>query len=272
MAFPESFQKLEAYVAAKLKQKRPCNYCSVQALNPTEATLHSRQAGARSNSKAARPKTRRNYQFGFTFAPFGDPREVCHFLGWDFPHISDTVLNMDPQDYSFSDLIELVRVINDDIARFAAEHGCEPFGPIAGVCNHWAGNTIYHQHYQFFHIPNLPLLNVVDAAKPIAEYKGVVVSRLDWQAAAYVIHCPAGCSTHLPFVAERVREWLSLNGEDEIDASLGNGIRIKHHTQNTYVTVDRSGALLAVFIPRHRGTAPPPRRTRFRSSPRVSWR
>lgn len=51
-------------------------------------------------------------------------------------------------------------------------------------------------------------------------------------------------------VAERVaREWRMLSeGEDR---SYGNGIAIKHHTQNTFVTTD-GDRISAIFIPRDR--------------------
>src|ERR1035441_8205769 len=196
---------LREYVLAALRYKRPCNYCSIQALNPREATLHSRHLASVFKPKAAGPLTRRNYQFGFTFAPFGDPRKVCHFLAWDFPHISDTVLNMDPQDYSFADLIELVSVINADILRFAQLRGVMPFEPIAGVCNHWAGNSIYHQHYQFFAIQNLPLLSNLAQNSNLAECGNVTVSRLQWEPPAYLITSDgAASSSEIGVVAERV--------------------------------------------------------------------
>jgi hypothetical protein len=244
---------LRDHILTVLRTKRPCNYCSVHALNPREATLHSRQLASTFGTKHAGPATRRNYQFGYTFAPFGDPRDVCHFLAWDFPHISDTVLNMDPQAYSFADLIELVRVINADIARFAQEHGIEDWGAIAGICNHWAGNSIYHQHYQFFHLAGIPLLQCLHQKQALAEYHGVTVSRLQWGAPAYVITATEEATpSDFAFVAERVAlEWSALNGPDEYDTSFGNGIKIKHHTQNTYVTT-LNGSLIAVFIPRHR--------------------
>ena len=101
-------------------------------------------------------RTVRNYQLGFTFAPVGKPEEVCHFLAWDFPHINDVVMSMEPHAASFSDLVTLVQVINDDIRQFCRTDKRRPPepGPIYGVCNHWAGNTIYHQHYQFFQLPH----------------------------------------------------------------------------------------------------------------------
>jgi hypothetical protein len=201
--------------------------------------------------------TVRNYQLGFTYAPFGDPREVCHFLAWDFPHINDLVMNMDPQAYSFSDLIRLVRVINRDIEDFIRKHGMTSTMPVSGVCNHWAGNTIYHQHYQFFHIPDVPLLAAGTRGTPLARYKHIEVLKFEWPAPAYLIVS----ETHdededVMFVADRIaREWESLN--EGVDKSYGNGIEVKNHTQNIFVTAEGE-SLRAIFIPRHRrklGTA-----------------
>lgn len=77
------------YVAKALEKKSACNYCSVQAFTQNEATIHSAHVFAPSGDRKEDMATVRNYRLGFTFAPFGDPREVCHFLAWDFPHIID---------------------------------------------------------------------------------------------------------------------------------------------------------------------------------------
>lgn len=93
------------YIIETLRFRFACNYCSVQALNTHEVTLNTTRAGTSSalGTDQQEPSTVRNYQMGFTFAPVGDPRAVCHFLAWDFPHISDLVMNMESQAYSFSD-------------------------------------------------------------------------------------------------------------------------------------------------------------------------
>ena len=145
------------YVLKSLRYKFECNYCSAQALSPREVNINSAHARTQ-DGQADEQATVRNYQLGFTFAPVGKPDDVCHFLAWDFPHISDLVMNMEPQAYSFSDLIRLVRVINRDIALFCRRNGVQtPPVQASGGCNHWAGNSIYHQHYQFFRIAQLPL-------------------------------------------------------------------------------------------------------------------
>ena len=239
------------YVEDTLRFKTACNYCSVQTLNPREATIHSANIRTSGGPQEDVLSTVRNYQFGFTYAPFGDPTKVCHFLAWDFPHISDRVMNMDPQSYSFSDLVKLVRVINRDIARFCKNTGTKHFDPISGVCNHWAGNTIYHQHFQFFRISRIPLLACETEEVPLASYKNVCVAKYVWPAPAYRV------SSDLPHEDEDVRLaagtvanlWEMLN--DGFDDGFGNGIRVKKHTQNICVTVQED-ALKAIFIPRHR--------------------
>ena len=129
---------------------------------------------------------------GFTFSPFGDPSEVCHFLAWDFPHISDLVMNMEPQIYSFSDLIRLVRTINKDIDDFCRRNKLGPPPEhISGGCNHWAGNSIYHQHYQFTRIAGLPLADASRESEILVGYQGVEVRKMtgSWPAPAFLIRC-----------------------------------------------------------------------------------
>jgi len=241
------------YVAKALEKKSACNYCSVQAFTQNEATIHSAHVFSPSGDRKEDLATVRNYRLGFTFAPFGDPREVCHFLAWDFPHINDLVMNMEPQIYSFSDLIRLVRLINRDIRKFcSANEVDQPFEPISGICNHWAGNSIYHQHYQFLRIAGLPLMRGLKEAEPLVTYQDIQVRKFaNWPSPVFFItSLRSGRDGEVMDVADRVaREWLILSeGED---LSYGNGIAIKNHTQNIFVTTD-GDQLSAIFIPRER--------------------
>lgn len=240
-------------VVETLGKKSACNYCSVQALTPHEVTIHSAHIFSHARRRKDDLATVRNYQLGFTFAPFGDPREVCHFLAWDFPHINDLVMNMEPQAYSFSDLIRLVRVINRDIREFCrVNEAYPPPAPISGICNHWAGNTFYHQHYQFVRIGELPLVRAFDTAQPIVRYKEIEVRKFaEWSSPAFLItSSEPGRDEDVMRVADRVaREWRLLSkGEDW---NYGNGIAIRNHTQNIFVTV-LDGQISAIFVPRDR--------------------
>jgi hypothetical protein len=241
------------YVFKTLQYKFACNYCSVNALSPLEVTLNSAHARTQDHP-SDQQATVRNYQFGFTFAPIGNPDEVCHFLAWDFPHISDLVMNMEPQAYSFSDLIRLVKSINRDIAIFCRRNGVQPLpAQISGGCNHWAGNSIYHQHYQFFRLETLPLLLSNRPAEASITYQDVEVLRLpsSWPAPAFIIRSlrPGGDDDVMKVADSVAREWGMLSeGEDR---SFGNEIVIKNHTQNILVTMDGEN-LTAVFVPRLR--------------------
>ncbi len=241
------------YVVKTLEKKSACNYCSVQALTPHEATIHSAHVFSHAGHWRDDFATVRNYQLGFTFAPFGDPREVCHFLAWDFPHINDLVMNMEPQAYSFSDLIRLVRSINRDIREFCRVNEVDgPFEPISGICNHWAGNSIYHQHYQFLRIAGLPLIRAFEAAEPVVTYQDIQVLKFaNWRSPVFLItSLKPGRDQQVMEVADRVaREWRVLS--EGYDRSYGNGIAIKNHTQNIFVTTD-GDQISAIFIPRDR--------------------
>jgi hypothetical protein len=248
-----NWEEVWEYIVKALEKKSACNYCSVQALTPHEVTIHSAHVFAHTGRRKDDLATVRNYQLGFTFAPLGDPREVCHFLAWDFPHINDLVMNMEPQFYSFSDLIRLVRVINRDIRKFCGDKVDPPPEPVSGVCNHWAGNSIYHQHYQFVRIAGLPLVRAFNTAQPLARYKDVVEVRkfANWQSPAFLISpLKKGRDHDVMRVADRVaREWRILSEEE--DQSYGNGIVIRNHTQNIFVTVI-DGRISAIFVPRDR--------------------
>lgn len=234
-----------AYVCARLTSRSSCNFCSAEELTPHEATIHAQ-------FDVAGPLVpHRDYEFGFTFAPFGDPREVCHFLAWDLASGSDRVLNMEPQPYSFSELGTLVRVINQDIANYCAKNRIPPWSAVSGACNHWAGNSIHHQHFQFFRIDGLPLVQAAVAEPPIATDQGVSVHRLVWPAPAYLISAAQPERNDLVGrVADRLAGiWDGLGSH--CDTSMGNGIMVGSHTQNIFVTMD-ADRLNAFFIPRLR--------------------
>ena len=209
------------YVAKALEKKSACNYCSVQAFTQNEATIHSAHVFAPSGDRKEDMATVRNYRLGFTFAPFGDPREVCHFLAWDFPHIIDLVMNMEPQMYSFSDLIRLVRLINRDIREFC---GANEAARADASSNLFLGSAtiglviVYHQHYQFLRIAGLPLMRALKEAQPLVTYQDIQVRKFaNWPSPVFLItSLRPGRDREVMDVADRVaREWLILSeGED----------------------------------------------------------
>ncbi len=234
-----------------LKYKAPCNYCGVRELNPKEDII--------STSFVEDWKVRykfemtRSYEFGFTFAPFGDPERVCHFLAWDNPSVSEVVNNMDLQEYSFGDLVRLTKAINSDIQAYCKlEH--LPFEPIIGVCNHWAGNSIYHQHYQFCRIERLPLFAASPYREQLLSYSqaGLTVERLFWESPIYRINMTRASKVEdLCTLADSIAQaWKSLSAPNS-RVLIGNDIAIDDNTQNIAVSY-ADEVLTAYFIPRLR--------------------
>ena len=222
-----------------------CFLCSEAELTPHEASF-----GIPADS--AHAPTARDYAVGFTFAPFGDPAEVCHFLAWDHPGNDAPVLSMQPTDFSTTDLLTITSRVNDGLAQFCQDYQLGAPPTITGVCNHWAGNTIDHQHYQFFSLSTLPLL--VAAREPgsvITIGQGLRVRRVtSWPAAAYVIEPMPGddgvWDAHDP--DPQVRPMVG-RAADAL-AALWNDLAASH-TQNT-VAYRCEGTDRALVIPRDR--------------------
>src|SRR5271157_3311662 len=59
-------------------------------------------------------------------------------------------LNMNRVPMTVSDLVEMTRQVNLSISNVFAGTGIKDWPVIDGVSNGWAGNSIYHQHFQFF--------------------------------------------------------------------------------------------------------------------------
>jgi hypothetical protein len=146
--------------------------------------------------------------------------------------------------------VGLVRAINHDIAVFCRPYGIENM-QISGFCNHWAGNSIYHQHYQFVRISHLPLLLAGEQSEVLLTYQDVEIRKLSasWPAPAFIIRsCGAGGDEDVIKVADSLaREWRVLNeGEDN---RFANEIVMENYSQNIFVTIDED-RLIVVFIPR----------------------
>lgn len=249
---PEVRQLLKA----GLERKHLCNYCSVRELNPREdiavtgwITDWERRYGFALS---------RSYDLGFTFAAFGEPSAVCHFLAWDSP-AGQLIRNMDSQACASADLLHLTCAFNKDIAEYCATAAL-PFAPLAAVCNFWGGNSVYHFHYQFFRLPDLPLTRAA-ALRVIAIHAatGLTIERLRWPTPAYrIVTSGPGSVDALAVLADAITtHWDSLPGPQE-RIEIGNGMRINNHTQNLLV-FQRGAAVELYFIPRLRSkldTAP----------------
>jgi len=248
---PYDQPKIRDILKTALMYKQPCNYCGVRELIPLEDMT--------STSLVPDWKQRygfsmsRSYEFGFTFAPFGEPDAVCHFVACDNPSIGEVVNNQDLQAYSFGDLVRLTCAVNKDIETYCATAEI-PFIPFSGVCNHWAGNSIYHQHYQFFRIPNLPL-TCAQVAKDLLvhHHPGLEVQRMSWPTPAYrIVMNPPVDVSKLSDLADKVAvTWRDLSRPTE-RIQIGNEIKIENHTQNTIVTQNDPGVVEAYFVPRLR--------------------
>lgn len=242
------FHAVLDHVVERLARRSACTYCSARTIFPRQVLLSTARVRLRGGAHSGDLRTARDYEFGFTFAPFDDPTTVCHFLAWDHPLVGQRLASMAPHDRSFSDLVRLVRVINRDVERLAPAIG-SPRVPFAGVCNHWAGNTILHQHYQFFRIPDLPLPLVCDRVlaggrSPFARPRGVEVHRLgdNWPVPAYLIRTTREdlAEEFCDVVDEVVRMWGASTDDDGA-----------WRTQNIWAW-SRGSEVRAIFLPRDR--------------------
>lgn len=240
------------HVAGRLSRRSACNYCSAATLFPQQVTISTARVRRRGGPHSDDLHTARDYQFGFTFAPVDDPATAFHVLAWDHPLVDQTVLNMTPHDRSFSDLVRLVRVINRDIARDAEAYGALPFS-LSGACNHLAGNTVFHQHYQLFHLPDLPLPRVCDVVLAergttlLGTPHGVEVHRLGdaWPVPAYLLR-----STQ----EDQAEAFCEIADLVACLWAVATDVAEPWSSQNIWAW-SRGSELRALFLPRDRGRA-----------------
>ncbi|HEX9117508.1 MAG TPA: hypothetical protein VGA61_15670 [Anaerolineae bacterium] len=243
-----------------------CNYCSAAEINPCEVVV--RIEGARFGLS-------RNYELGFTFAPFGNPLSCVHFLAWHLAPGGRNArpLNMNRTPITFSDLVEMTRRINTSIAEFFAGTGIDDQPVIDGVSNGWAGNTIYHQHFQFFQ-PEYPCpiadaalrQPAPDGAEDVLESDDIRIRRLDWDTPVYEIS--ADESINIGLVGnDMAGVWRLLGGTAVVpyrsfpeDYAPRPGELVPVHTQNLYVP-GREGGRAAYILLRDK------RRVDFRPEP-----
>lgn len=160
--------------------KKPCFYCSCGEMNPHEIVIDH-----------VSKKLSDAYKIGFTFAPFGRPDQVVHFLAWNKPKEGDYVPDMTFNSNIYSDLVEFVIEVNESIQRYFKGLRIKDFPTIDGVHNGWAGNTLYHNHFQFVDMENdIPILS---REKPLwtkqLDIKNgkVAISKINWPLSVYRI-------------------------------------------------------------------------------------
>ena len=221
----------ESRIVSHERDHRPCFYCSCAEINPSEVVV---------TLDGARRGLSRNYNLGFTFAPFGDPVSVMHFLAWDS---SENPLNMNRTPMTVSDLVQLTQQVNVSILTFFAGTGVEDFPVIDGVSNGWAGNSIYHQHFQFFQpefTPPISATNLLNR-KPLLTRDDVEVHRLSWETPVYEVVADEPINVGL--VGNDIAgAWRLLGGAKKIgykEFPDGHVVRedekVPVHTQNLYI-------------------------------------
>ncbi|HOX57304.1 MAG TPA: hypothetical protein P5205_11715 [Candidatus Paceibacterota bacterium] len=209
----------------------PCFYCSCPETNPAEVIV---------DLEGPRHGLSRHYSFGFTFAPFGNPLSVVHFLVWDRAR---RPLNMNRVPMTVSDLVKLTREINLSIRTFFAETSICQFPVIDGISNGWAGNTIYHQHFQFFQPEHsVPLARGRPLGrKAVICRDDVTVHRLCWPAPVYRVRADDALNTGL-VGNDLAGIWRLLGGSRKVPYkpfadgyTPTQGEKVHAHTQNLYV-------------------------------------
>jgi hypothetical protein len=219
------------------RDRNTCFYCSCPEINPAEVVI---------DLDGSRHGLSRHYNLGYTFAPFGNPLTVTHFLAWDRAH---NPLNMSRTPVTVSDLVKLTREINLSIRTYFAESGVRDYPILDGISNGWAGNTIYHQHFQFFQ-PECPAAIV--RARPagraaVIHRDDVTVQRLRWPSPVYRIRAADALNTGL-VGNDLAGIWRLLGGTRKVpykpfrDGYIpSEGEKVQAHTQNLYVPGKRLG-------------------------------
>jgi hypothetical protein len=213
------------------RDQNPCFYCSCPEIYPAEVVI---------DLDGPRHGLSRHYSLGFTFAPFGNPLAVVHFLAWDRAR---NPLNMNRTPVTVSDLVKLTREINLSIRAFFAETGVRDYPVLDGISNGWAGNTIYHQHFQFFQPehPSPIAQSGRGGRTSLVHRDDVAVQRLSWPAPVYFIRAADSLNTGL-VGNDLAGIWRLLGGSRKVAYKLfrdgyvpTEGERVPAHTQNLYV-------------------------------------
>ncbi len=224
-----------------------CFYCSSGEINPAEVVV---------TIEGARLGLSRDYSFGYTFSPFGNPLSAIHFLAWDY---SENPLNMNRTPVTVSDLVKMTHQINTSIMSYFAGTDITDYPIIDGVSNGWAGNSIFHQHFQFFQPEyESPIKSEYLEDKPILERDDIRILKLAWPTPVYKIM--AEDSINVGLVGNDLAGIWRLQGKaKEIkDVPFFDGYvpeetnRIQTYTQNLYVMGSDFGRTAYVLL-RDRG-------------------
>lgn len=226
------------------RDRNPCFYCSCEEINPGEVVV---------DVAASRHGLSRGYRFGFTFAPFGNPLTTTHFLAWDN---SAKPLNMSRTPVTVSDLVKLTREINVTIQEYFAREAVREVPVLDGLFNGWAGNTIYHQHFQFFQPEHIaPIESPGHVARTLLSQRDdVAVERLGWPVPIFRVSAEDALNTGL-VGNDLAGLWRYLGGTRRVayrQFGAGYGVtesdKVAAHTHNLYVPGRELGRSLYLVL------------------------
>lgn len=168
---------------------KECFYCSA-SLRLLREVLPEHGPGSVEN---AYPGVKDTYTLGFTFAPFGKPDAVCHFLAWDGPKDKDgdKFESMNLGDNSIHDLLAFVHSLNTSIRDFYARKECKNYPRLEGIFNGWAGNSIWHRHFQFCQMENDMPVKSSDVRAEVAKHMNCSILRREWTMPCYTVSGPS---------------------------------------------------------------------------------
>lgn len=217
-----------------------CFFCSCAEINPAEVVVE---------LQGARLGLDRDLFLGATFAPFGNPASVAHMLAWDR---APQPLSMSLAPGGVADLLRFTAAINDSIRAFFTARGLYGFPVLDGLSNGWAGNSIFHQHCQFF-APEFASPLVASgrvARQELVQRDDTVISRLNWPLPVYEIR--SGSALRTAFVAHELAAlWRFLGAGRKVPYKQFSPLLmpvaadlVTAHTQNLYAPGADGGRVL----------------------------
>lgn len=191
------------------------------------------------------------YQCGFTFAPFGKPKSVFHHVMWR-KYDNNYVEDMGFYKHTISDLVDLVVANSNAYNKYSENNNFV----VDGFFNGWAGNSIFHQHFQFASFDNLPIREAV-VFEIVVDKDDFKIEKLDWPTTVYRIEANS---------VEKLKEvstTLGMLWKKQHDVAIpdfvkymNTDIRVNNHTQNIYVPGNEKGRVVYFFLRyRSRGNA-----------------